>query len=92
MNDRILKIQQLFKNRFGISLTQQDMYATLVPRLHKQMDDFLLTEISDAETIQMVDFLSKQLHGKSIIPQDEEKKEIPSVKIAKPMKKPTIKN
>ena len=67
MQKRVKKIQELFKTRFGVPLDEKDLYGNIVPRLHKQMDDFLYKEISDTETVLLADYLSEKLHGKSLL-------------------------
>jgi hypothetical protein len=72
MKKRVERIQRIFKDSFGIELQEKDLYAYLVPRLHKQMDEVLNKEISNIETVQLVDFLSEKLHGKSILTDKKE--------------------
>ena len=71
MEKRVKRIQDLFKARFGVDLPEQDLYGNIFPRLIKQMDEFLMEEISDKETVKMADFLSQRLHGKAILKEKE---------------------
>lgn len=67
MKERVKQIQALYKKRFGKDLTEQEMYGNIIPRLIRQMDEFLYKEISDAENILLADYISESLHGEKIL-------------------------
>lgn len=71
MKLRVERIQTLFKERFGLPLTEPELYGYLRPRLIKYMDEFLDKEISDKEMVELTDFLTQKLHGKSILPEKD---------------------